>query len=127
MRNEKTSWGRAVGAALTVFALFVPMQGFGASWLAKSQVDRVVVHDWGDAVFIYTSVPASSEGCSGGTNPVILLRSNPQFKEIYAAALTASIARTTVGGFINGCDSGHYSLPLLQRIDVLGNPSTPYP
>jgi hypothetical protein len=98
-----------------------------AGWLDKSQVSRVTVHDWGDAVFIHTATAASPENCSGGKNPLVLLRSHPQFKEIYAVAMTAIISKSTIGGYTNGCDPGHYNLPLLVRIDLLADHSTSYP
>ncbi len=105
----------------------LPVDGWSYGWLQKTQISRVTVHDWGDAVFIYTTSMASAENCPGGGNPLILLRSNAQFKEIYAAALAASLTKTTIGGYTYGCDPGHYNLPLLQRIDILADPSGPYP
>lgn len=108
------------------------MCGVGAgahanTWLSKTRITRVTVHDWGDAVFIYTSTSASQEGCSGAGNIFVLLRSNPQFKEIYSAALNAFHGRTSIGGFTYGCDPGHYNFPILQRIDLLIDENVAYP
>ncbi|KQV94742.1 hypothetical protein [Rhizobacter sp. Root1221] len=95
-------------------------------WVSKTTVQRVTTHDWGDSVFIYTSTLASTEACEG-KNPLVLLRSNPQFKEIYAQALLAVTTGATIGGFTYGCDAQHYNLPILQRLDLLATPDAPYP
>lgn len=117
------------GLVVTSFLAFaaMPMSALAVGWVNKTTIARVTVHDWVDAVFLYTATSASTEGCSGGGSPLILLRSNPQFKEIYAAAMAAALTKTVVGGYTYGCDPAHYNLPILQRIDVMEGPSAPYP
>jgi hypothetical protein len=106
----------------TALVCLLPMQGFCYGWLEKTQIERLVVHDWGAAVMIYTTTPASTETCNTTRNLLVLLRTNPQFKEIYAAALTATVTKSFISGYTHGCDPGHYNLPLLQRIDVWASP-----
>lgn len=117
----------------TLFAASLLLASLGATpvamaygWVSKTTIQRVATHDWGDAVFIYTNTLASSESCDG-KNPLVLLRSNAQFKEIYAQALLAVTTGAIVGGFTYGCSAQHYNLPLLQRLDLLSSPDTPYP
>lgn len=123
---KKTLNGFAA-ASLSIAACLFPTPSFSGHFINKTQIDRVIVHDWGQGVFIFTSTPANNEPCSTPNSALLLLRSNPQFKEIYAAVLTAALTRTPVGGYTSDCDPGHYNMPILRRLDVITGPDAVYP
>lgn len=116
--------GLAVAMALTCLA----PDASAVAWVQKAQISRLIVHDWGTAILV--SMPAAAapgESCNPTATTMVIQRSNPLFKELYAAALLAQSTKATIGGFTYGCDPNIYNLPILQRIDILSDPNVTYP
>lgn len=122
-----SSFMRVAYFCIAVVVSIVSSNAQAAGWLNKSTVSRLVVHDWGDAVFVYYSPVNNNPDACSASWAVVLRRDHPLFKEMYAALLTASQTQTAIGGFVNGCDAGHYNLPMLTRVDLLPNPNQVYP
>jgi hypothetical protein len=116
--------GLALAMALTCLA----PDASAAAWVQKAQIGRLVVHDWGTAVFVVMPAAASpGESCNPTATTMVIQRTHPLFKELYAAALLAQSTRATIGGYTYGCDPNLYNLPILQRIDILSDPNVTYP
>lgn len=93
-------------------------------WINKNQVGRLVVHDVDDVIYVHTTAAVGSQTCPNSANIMVVRRSHPKFKELYAALLTALTTRMFFGGWVAECS---FNLPVLQRVDLLAESATPYP
>lgn len=96
-----------------VFMVAMPQVGQANSSFSEAQIDRLIVHDSGDILIIFPSSVNSTE-CGAPADMLKLDGSSPLFDKIYPAILSAFHSRTTVSGWVNGCDGS----PLLTRLDL---------
>ncbi len=91
---------------------------FAASAFSPTKIAKITLHDSGDLIVVFKSA-VIVEGCKN-TWAVVLQRSNPFFKERYAALLSAFHGQTLVSGYVNGCSTEWQSkdLAYLIRIDL---------
>ena len=70
----------------------------------KNQVLKVGIHDSGHAL-VTLSGAANTEACAkaGLETTIVIQNTNPNFKLMYATALTAKAAGKPVEGWVNGC------------------------
>lgn len=94
------------------------MNCFANSPLNQNTITAIVLHDFGNEVFIYTLSPITNqEGCQ--KNSVITLQKNhPFFKEMYSALLATYYAGGKFSGWVNGCNP-ILSSPILTRLDLV--------
>lgn len=91
---------------------------FVNSPFSPTKISGLVVHDNGTDIIIELKANvATGEGCQIA-NQVVLRKTHPLFKEVYAALLSAFHSQTVIQGWINGCHTIEESRPILTRLDL---------
>ncbi|BAP37206.1 hypothetical protein AS4_22660 [Acinetobacter guillouiae] len=91
---------------------------FANSPFSPTKISGLVVHDNGTDIIIELKANvATGEGCQIA-NQVVLRKTHPLFKEVYAALLSAFHSQTVIQGWINGCHTIGESRPILTRLDL---------
>ncbi|MCS4296856.1 MULTISPECIES: hypothetical protein [Acinetobacter] len=91
---------------------------FANSPFSPTKISGLVVHDNGTDIIIELKANvATGEGCQI-TNQVVLRKTHPLFKEVYAALLSAFHSQTVIQGWINGCHTIGERRPILTRLDL---------
>lgn len=89
-----------------------------SSGFSATTIRSVVIHDFGDEILFY--LPASvtnNEGCTYN-HLLVVPKTHPFFKEIYAAGLSTFQANGTITGWVHGC-SARFHAPVLIRLDLI--------
>lgn len=125
MKNQIS--GLVTKIFLTLVGAVCAHTALASGWAPTFKVTRLVAHDTGH-LMVYVDPPLAA-GFNGCTNTAYfqVSSSNPSFKNIYAALLSAQMTQTTVGGYVGTCTGPVYEGPVLIRVDVLSNSSVPYP
>jgi hypothetical protein len=109
--------GRSVRTSMLLVLMLTSLPAVANAPFGPISNFSVIVHDFGDRVFVGLPAPiGNSEGCSN-TSSLVLSKNHLLFKEIYAALLSAFHARASISGYVNGCDP-YFSVPVLTRIDL---------
>lgn len=90
-----------------------------ADWTPAFKVAKIVAHETGH-VFVYTDpvLPSGFAGCNN-VGYLQVSNTNPAFKNIYTALLTALATQGNVVGWVSGCSAPVYEGPLMTRVDVM--------
>jgi len=91
----------AVACGLQV--LFAPIAFAGGANLQQTVVN-VGIHDTGHALIEYEAV-GHSDGCwtAGSEKTVLIERTHPMYKYMYATALAAAASGKKLNGWVDGC------------------------
>lgn len=105
-------------AAILWTLFFVSFVANAASPFAKTKLDSVVVHDFGNQILL--GLPAAaSNGESCEINSVLVIQKiHPLFREMYSAALSAFQANGNIQGWVHGCDAA-FKAPVVVRLDLV--------
>jgi len=107
---------RMRAAALSVLVLF-PGMAWANNPFTSTPIVNLTLHDWGNQVLIELPAPLSvNEGCANNST-LVVEKTHPFFREIYAAVLAARVSGKNIRGWVNGCNST-FNAPILTRLDL---------
>ena len=107
---------RMRAVVLVVLALFPGMVWANSSF-TSTPIANLTLHDWGNQVLIDLPAPLSvTEGCANNSM-LVVEKTHPFFREIYAAVLAARVSGKNIHGWVNGCNST-FNAPILTRLDL---------
>lgn len=86
--------------------------------IAAVTIKGLTIHDFGNEVFINLNSPVTNaEGCQR-SDVLVILKTHPLFKEMYAAVLATYQANGKIAGWVNGCNQTA-GAPILTRLDLV--------
>lgn len=104
---------------VAIFTLFLIQNTYALSEFSRTKIAKLIIHDSGDVIVLFKSNVVTGERCQN-TGQVVLQRSDPFYKDRYAALLSAFHGQTTISGYVNGCSTEWQSkgTAYLIRIDL---------
>lgn len=94
------------------------MAGHDGPKYAASPLQSVVLHDFGSQVLLYLpAAVANGERCANN-NLLVVEKTHPFFKEMFAAGLSTFQANTKIAGWVHGCNPT-FGAPVLIRLDMV--------
>lgn len=86
--------------------------------IAAVTIKGLTIHDFGNEVFINLNSPVTNaEGCQR-SDVLVILKTHPLFKEMYAAVLATYQTNGKIAGWVNGCNQTA-GAPILTRLDLV--------
>ena len=115
--EPKRLTGRKMKSLLLFLSILLVVPAHATASFARSQVSKIVMHDWGH-VFIYPNGDVqTNENCTN-KNFIVLKRSNQRFSEMFASVLAAYHSGREISGWMNDC-SPNEDAPIIIRLDIL--------
>lgn len=99
--------------------LISPLTSFANSPINIVGIKGIVIHDFGTEIHIVADVTVTNSESCVQNDRLVVLKSNPSFKEIYSAALAIYLSGGKFSGWVNGCGSVAISAPILTRMDLV--------
>lgn len=107
-----------IKAAILWALFFVSFAANAASPFAKTKLDSVVVHDFGNQIMLGLPAAASNGESCEINNVLVIQKTHPSFREMYSAVLSAFQASGNIQGWVHGCDTT-FKAPVLVRLDLV--------
>jgi len=120
IEEKLTGKSMRIGASATILGalFFVSFAANAASPFAKTKLDSVVVHDFGNQILLGLPTAASNGESCEITNVLVIQKTHPSCREMYSAVLSAFQAGGNIQGWVHGCDAT-FKAPVLIRLDLV--------